>query len=286
MDRGAHCVYELTTKAKKDALVQENKNLQVQNAQLEASNEALERIKDEDSSILDILTNNGHIDEIIRRLRAGDERTSIAGWLHRQPELQAYMERTVEKQVSLNNIIENVEKRYQWSTSADASQITTHRWTEVTSSQPLIQHLFELYFTWVHPNHMLFAEGSFLESYHSGDGTYCSSALVNAICAMSCHLLDSPAPGVSPRDVKDSTKLRAGFMAQARSTLKPARRLSMPSLQAFSVMFLVDLSSGNARSAAGYLRCAADHLTAQGSADQDWTREYEITQWGIHTLNT
>jgi hypothetical protein len=281
-------LYELTTKAQKDRLVQEVVTLKQSNAELLALNEQLQTTQNDQAAILDILTYNGHVDEVIRRLQLGDEYHSIAAWLQRQPELHDIGHRRTETTVNqLYRVVELIESRFRLASPRDGGAGPVLAWTVVTRNQPLISHLFELYFTWVHPVHMLFSENAFLDCYHTGDATFCSTPLVNAICAMACHLLDVPAPGVSATDIKQSMKLRDAFMHQARSTLDiSSLRLSMPSLQALIVMFLVELSAGRARSATGYLRCAADNLSTPGSADEDWTREDEITQWGIHTLNT
>jgi len=61
-------------------------------------------------------------------------------------------------------------------------------WTAVTSDAAILEHLFRLYFTWVHPVHTLFNEHRFADSYRRHSEDYCSPVLVNALCAMACHL--------------------------------------------------------------------------------------------------
>jgi hypothetical protein len=70
--------------------------------------------------------------------------------------------------------------------------ISSFQWTSVTSDPALLDHLFQLYFSWVHPVHTLFSEGHFVDSYRRQSNQYCSSILVNSMCAMACHLCTNP----------------------------------------------------------------------------------------------
>ena len=263
---------------------QEHAGLQDEHSELKESNRDLEQLQHNQSVILDILTNNGHVEEIIGRLREGESQESIALWLQGHPELRQFIASISESDRHLIGVVSRVESMFEVSIPS-ASPTTSHRWTRVTQSETLIGHLFELYFTWVHPVHMLFPEVDFLESYRTGDEKYCSSALVNAICGMACHLLDSPVPGVTRRDVQDRMNLRNGFMDEARNILTVGPKLPMTSIQAFAVMFAADLSAGKARSAAGYLRCAADHIRTPSESDGGEIA-VQLSQWGVHTLNT
>ena len=290
--RNLRCLYEPHTKTHKDDLLreiesmrQEHAGLQDEHFELKETTKDLEQLQHSQSVILDILTNNGHVEEVIRRLRGGESQESIAVWLQGRPELRQFIASTSESDRHLIAVVSRVESLFEVrKTSSNPSEF--HRWTRVTQSETLIHHLFELYFTWVHPVHMLFPEVNFLESYRNGDEMYCSSALVNAICGTACHLLDSPVPGVASRDIQDRMNLRNGFMDEARNLLSPGPRLSMTSIQAFAVMFVADLSAGKARSAAGYLRCAADHIRAPSESVDTADAALQLSQWGIHTLNT
>ena len=290
--RALTCIYELHTKTHKDDLLREIESIRAEHADLrdehfdlQATNKNLEKLQHDQSIILDILTNNGHVNEVIKRLREGQSQDSVASWLRARPELSQFIATISESDRHLVAVVKRVESMYDIS-EVQLNPATHTQWTQVTQSDVLIRHLFELYFTWVHPIHMLFSEVDFLQSYRDGDQMFCSSALVNAICAMGCHLLDNPVPGITSRDLKDRLNLRDGFMDEARGLLRPKGSIPMTSIQAFSVMYLVDLSGGKARSASGYLRIAADHLrTPQESFE--YTEEYlQLSQWGIHTLNT
>ena len=215
----------------------------------------------------------------------GEARESVAEWLHSRPELQKYIQTITGSQQNILNVVSRVEDLYEDPSRPPGLEPLPHPWTKVTNSQILIRHLFELYFTWVHPVHMLFGEFDFLHSYYAGEETYCSRPLVNAICAMACHLLENPVPGVTDREVSDRMKLREAFMDEARYSIEIGSDLPLTSIQTFAVMYLVDLSSNKARRAAAYLRCSADNLKSTNFGKR--TEEVmELSQWGIHTLNT
>lgn len=292
-------MYELHTKTHKDDLLREIEEIKAEHAGLqEATNllqkdkDALQAKEDVQSVILDILENNGYKHEIVRRLRHGEPRESVASWLLGQPDLRKHLRSLPPSHQSILGLVQRVEDLYEADQGPAPPPVeTAHQWTQVTKSQTLIGHLFELYFTWVHPIHMLFSEVDFLASYHAGDDTYCSNPLTDAICAMACHLLDNPSPGSKPRDkdsisgYDDAIQLREAFMGEARSSLGPDTYTQMTSIQAFAIMFLSELSSGRARSATGYLRCAADHLKFS-KADGQSKEALELSYWGVHTLNT
>ncbi len=133
---------------------------------------------------------------------------------------------------------------------------------------------------------MLFSELDFKYSFRTNEGHYCSRALVNAICAMACHLLENEGAH-SPKlqgSIQDAATLREGFMNEARRHLTWNIYQEMTSVQAFAVMYLVEFSSSQARKALGYLRAAVENVT---SATKNQSVEaQEITAWGINTLNT
>ena len=278
--RELKCLYQPHTKIQKDDILNDLDSERERNGTLAEKNSSM-------SMILDILTNNGHVDEVIKRLRAKEDFESIARWLRTKPELRQYVERHSETSLSLMDVVKRVESLYSRA-NPDHVDGESHspavQWTRVAEGQALIDHLFELYFLWVHPHHMLFSETNFLDCYHRGDEKYCSSALVNAICAMGCHLLDRDVT-TSFRDVSDLEKLRLAFMQEARLAISPSDHQDFPTLQAFAVLFLAELSSGKARNAVTYLRCAADNILGQ-DANEDEDNVLELSRWGIHTLNT
>lgn len=239
-------------------------------------------------TILETIGSNGHDREIISKLRRGDSHQSIAEWLHRgNPDFAHGLEAPPTHR-RLIDVVKLYETQCQQddglsrqSSSPSAAEIP---WTKVTISHKLIGHLFDLYFTWVHPVHMLFSEIDFKHDFKETLHTNCSASLVNAICAMGCNLLESEDVG-DRRNRIDAATLRNGFMNEARATLDPSSYSYMTSVQTLAIMFLVELSSGKARKAIGYLRSAVDNLKTS-NGPQLSEKAHEITVWGLHTLNT
>lgn len=234
-----------------------------------------------------MIGSNGHDREIIRRLRAGESHQTIADWLVQEnPDFG-----TLDPESQSHRRLIDVVKVYEAQCSGDdglrrfSPSPSEIPWTQVSTSHKLIGHLFDLYFTWVHPIHMLFSELDFKHDFKNTLNTYCSSSLVNAICAMGCTLLESEAVSDSSRSRIDAATLRDGFMAEARENLKPDTYRQLTSTQTFGVMYLVELSSGRARNAAGYLRSAVENLqTIEVHSQSDEAKE--LTLWGLQTLNT
>lgn len=246
-------------------------------------------------TILKTIGSNGHDREIIRRLRRGDTHQSIAEWLHLEnPDFAQGLEGPITHR-RLIDVVKIYELQCQQddglsrhSPSPPDAEIP---WTKVTASHKLVGHLFDLYFTWVHPVHMLFSELDFKHDFRVKNQTNCSASLVNAICAMGCNLLESEDVG-ERRNRVDAATLRDGFMNEARAALTPSSYGYMTSVQTLAVMFLVELSSGKARKAIGYLRSAVDNLkpavdNLKNGDESSFSEEaHEITVWGLHTLNT
>lgn len=301
LGRNTTCIYEPHTKTHKDDLLREIEVLREDNAGLQGEKEGLQvatdHLKQKNQGlreasewmtfILDVLGSDGHDQEIIRRLQSGESHQIIASWLDSQPEVTSMLERIPASQHNLVEVIKRVEGQYQGAGGLKFprdTEATEWRWTAVTSSQKLVRHLVNLYLAWVHPVHMLFGEVKFLESFQNNDMSYCSPALVSAICAMASHLLDDLGDVAAERDV-DTAALRELFMDEARAGLVPDEYNRVTSVQAFGVMFLADLSSGKARKATGYLRAAVDSLKALDS-DSASPEILEILTWGLHSLNT
>ncbi|KAI4137433.1 MAG: hypothetical protein LQ341_005140 [Variospora aurantia] len=297
--RKLECHYEPHTKTHKESLLKEIASLRQDNTRLRQENEKVEGtasdLQHENKGlltlyewqriILDTIGRNGHDREIIQRLRAGETTQSIADWLCEQHPIKHTLHDVPEGSYGLVGIVDAFEEQLRQDDGqgrGKEADTLPFAWTAVSSSQTLLGHLFDLYFTWVHPVHMLFSEREFRASYAHRDETYCSSALVNAICAMACHMMD---PNDDTAGDVDVEKLTTGFMNQARHEVKPQNYMHLTSVQALAVMYLADLSSGKARSATGYLRASVEFLKAAELGQQS-AQAREISLWGIQTLNT
>ena len=154
------------------------------------------------------------------------------------------------------------------------------RWTTVTSDNAVLDHLFQLYFAWVHPVHTLFSEGRFVDSYKRQSVDFCSSTLVNAICAMACCLHTA-----TDGEVIDCDSLATKFSNAVRSSIDIEDN-SITTVQVFAVMFLVDSACADGLRASSYLNLAARGLSTvsalhvDGFADVCW-----ITSQGIRNLS-
>jgi hypothetical protein len=159
-------------------------------------------------------------------------------------------------------------------------RLDEQRWTTVTTDEAFVDHLMWLYFTWVHPIHMLFSEHHFLEDYKKRNNTYCSPSLVNAICAMGCcFLVDEHGNN------KEVQKWGDRFARQVRMQVEREKEMTTTSAVVYAVLFLVELSAGQARKAYSHLRLAVESLREVDKVN--WAADaFEITSFGVHTLNT
>ncbi|KAL8819497.1 MAG: hypothetical protein Q9223_002085 [Gallowayella weberi] len=286
------------SKTRKEYLLQEIANLKRDNSRLKSANrevsdaaadlqekhQGLQDLHEWQQIILDTIGRNGHDRDIITKLRGGESSEDIARWLCRQKPISSHLHIVPAHERGLVDIVDAFEHHYRREDGLGRdkrSDTLRLRWTEVTASQTLLGHLFDLYFTWVHPIHMLFSEVDFKNSFRENSDTYCSSALVNAICAMACHLVDAS----DLDDDVDIDALAAAFMNQARVEVLPQNYTRLTSVQALAVMYLADLSSCKARSATGYLRVSVEFLKA-AELDGQSLAAREISTWGIQTLNT
>ncbi|KAF2433479.1 hypothetical protein EJ08DRAFT_658016 [Tothia fuscella] len=154
------------------------------------------------------------------------------------------------------------------------------RWTRVTPAEGLVDHLMYLFFTWVHPIHMLFSEHHFLEDYKAGRDIYCSSTLVNAICAMGCFFLID-----ENSNTQEARKLMVKFGDQVRRQVELEEKMTATSIVVYSLLFLIELGGGQARKAYSHLRLAAESLRDMDKSS--WAVDaVEITVSGVSALNT
>ena len=258
-------------------MVREIQRLQRKNEYLEEEKDSLGEKNGWIEKIMHSLKDDGHGTEIISRLKRGESHQAIADWLGRPlvgSDVQA-MSPTTENQISQaidqyhRNLVENHDPRY---------------WTNVSTEAELIEHLIKLYFTWIHPVHMLFDEEHFMASFKNCSDVYCSSALVNIICAMSCHLVHNA--GYDDEQMKSGiASLRTQFVNESRSLMKHADYGKMTSIQTYAIMFLVEIGSGHGLIASSHLRLAVENLIGKQTSEQSSEAE-EMAAWGILTLHT
>ena len=133
---------------------------------------------------------------------------------------------------------------------------------------------------------MLFDEGHFMRSFKNCTDIYCSSALVNAVCATSCHLLGLD----DTQDNDEQTKiaildLKNRFLQEAQCLMKDAVPDKMTTIQTWALTFLIELGSGNGLMGSSHLRLACEMLVAKRDSEQA-AEASEIASWGIMSLYT
>jgi len=220
--------------------------------------------------ILQALSTEEKVPEILDRLKNGDSYESIVEGLGRSP---------IED-------LENLSPRTSQHSTFDVSDhemggtSTSTNWTTVTSDTAVLDHLFQLYFAWVHPVHTLFSEGRFVDNYKRQSNNYCSSVLVNAICAMACHLHSG-----TGTDEVDFVRLGEEFSDAVRNSINSEER-SVTTIQAFAVMFLVDCSRANGLRASSYLRVAINNLpNVDYQESEGFIEVWKNTVRGVQNLN-
>lgn len=197
--------------------------------------------------ILQSLTLDDKLTDTVDRLKQGDSYESIVDWLGRNPK---EAEGETSPRISLTSAYERESDHEMAGTS-----VTPFTWTSVISDGAVLDHLFQLYFTWVHPVHTLFSESHFIDSRMQQSERFCSSVLVNAICAMACHL-----HSVSEADEIDYEQLGIDFADAVRTQIDPDDR-NITTTQALGVMFLLDCARGKGLRGSCYLEMAKSSLT-------------------------
>lgn len=111
------------------------------------------------------------------------------------------------------------------------------RWTNVTNDHELIQHLVSLYFSWHHPLNPCFSESKFRRDMASGEESYCSSSLVNAICAIGC-LFPSGDQELSKQD--DDSTIGTNFFEESVKLLNRDHSRKMTTIATTSLLSFLE----------------------------------------------
>lgn len=262
-----HCAYEIHVKHQKEEMVKQIRDF--------AAHEQLTR-----KILSAIASRSEQTPKIIQLLQEGEPLATIvqsmSGSAYGSPDM--LMEDRFSPRPST----------YQHSAVGSPSQEATgafegFQWTTVTPDPKIFEHLFSLYFSWVHPVHTLFKEGAFVDSYRNNSEMHCSHVLVNAICAVACQMHTKQASLESHVDYGILGKL---FMDAARAMVRPEAE-DLTTVQALGIMFLVDYSHGRGLRASMYLRIATKILSRMKSPIQDYSLEnsFNVTLCGIQNLN-
>jgi hypothetical protein len=257
-------VYETHVKYAKEELVKKVNQLQEQIKQLEEEDHLAKQI-------LRALSAAEQVPEIIDRLQKGDAYKSITEWLDHSLSTDSDTPPPMKSQYSISEDSDH---------EIGSPDLTYDVWTSVVSDSATIDHLLQIYFEFVHPVHPLFNKDHFFDCHTRHSDSFCSSILINALCAMACHL-HSRTNATEP----EFEELGLKFSDSVRSEIDALDR-SVTTIQTFAVMFLVDLFRSNALRAASYLKTASNILTRVETSEAAGFREvlYDTVR-GLHNLN-
>jgi len=267
------CHYEVHVKTVKEEMIRRIKSLEQQNAELQGSMREKQQWVE---SLVHALAQDERGAEAIERLKSGQSYEQLAVWLGRPP-----FENLHRLSPASETLLTNTVKKYENAMPvASIDGEMTARWTNVTSNDGVLHHLMALYFTWIHPVHMLFSEKHFMASFRNADHTYCTPVLVNLMCAMGCFLLVDEGG-----DEKDAKRLGARFLEQVYRNIATEDQRKPTFATTYAMLFLVELSAGQARKAASHLRLAVESLHKADTTNFA-PEAFEIVSWGVRTTNT
>ncbi|KAI9710090.1 MAG: hypothetical protein M1820_002892 [Bogoriella megaspora] len=270
------CHYEVHVKTIKEDMVRRIKNLEQRNADLEDSmRERTHWIQ----SLLQELHNDEAGQETLRRLRDGQTYEQITHWLGRPP-IPDIDNLSPQTEFQLSSVVRKYEAAMPDYSNPFDNINQLAQWTKVTNDSKLVHHLMLLYFAWFHPIHMVFSEKHFVQGVSNEDEVHCSAALVNAICALGCFVLQDHGG-----DDKDAIALAGRFLSAAQEEIKTEDRSKITYSSSYALIFLVELSLGQARRASSHLRLAVESLNRVDKTICS-QEAFEVAYWGIHTLNT
>ena len=164
-------------------------------------------------------------------------------------------------------------------------------WFRQPQDAEFVEHLLNLYFSWVQPVYHVFPRDLFLRDMGHGRTDNCSAMLVNAIMALACHYSDRAAARTDP-----SNPATAGdeYFAEAKRILDLEDKSCLTTVQALGIMATRECSQG--RESNGYqysgrcVRMAVElglHLSIVGSGLRSAESEArKITFWGVFNLET
>lgn len=253
-------------------LQKENESLEVEKERIDVKNGWIEQ------TLIRSLEQDKKGTQILKRLKRGQTLQQTAEWLVRPSRAIRDLSPTSGDKADEaliryhDQLIEDQDPRY---------------WTNVTSDPALIHHLVRLYLVWIHPVHMLFDQTNFMASFKKCEDAYCSAALVNAICAMSCHLYHGANLDQDKQHAQEEIdSLRTTFMEEVYSNLKEGDYNKMTVIQTYAILFLVELGCGNGQLATSHLRLATEScFDKQQEAEQNPDSE-GVAASGVLTLHT
>ncbi|KAF2098612.1 hypothetical protein NA57DRAFT_56266 [Rhizodiscina lignyota] len=264
--RAEHCIYDYDESDRSLTFLRENvENLAEERTALESMLRTLQTDSEDAAS------------EIFRRLRTGTDLYTLAHQVHASKALTevgaAASSGSPSSTLSRLDQYEQLVRAITFSTPTELEEIafrlvkstgshnalppsadpersetprlhTYQRWTSITHDEGFIEHLFLIYFSWQHTFFQNFPEELFRADYASGQTAYCSSLLVNSICAAGCLLSRKPEARQNPEDFSTAG---VHFYSAALAELGEFRRPSICRVAALALLAHFEGARGHLR---------------------------------------
>ncbi|KAL4972041.1 hypothetical protein BDW66DRAFT_155078 [Aspergillus desertorum] len=198
----------------------------------------------------------------------------IRFYIDQQPDLRQTLEplEVCGQQAELPRLIVDARKP----SDVPRFSVPARPWTSVIDDDDLVSRLISSWFTWVHPMCNFIDRDLFIRDMQSASlsASYCSPFLVNVILSDAC--------AYSADDLSD---LRTNLYTESKQLLdKEEGRISLPTVQALSVLWMCAATTGRHRQAwiiGGQLAYSARELSASCHPPAD---QVNRTSWGIFNL--
>lgn len=164
-------------------------------------------------------------------------------------------------------------------------------WFRVPQDAEFVEHLLNLFFSWVHPFYCFLSRDHFLYDMGRGRTDHCSAMLVNALLSFACHYSDRPSARADPGNPATAGD---AYFAEAKRLLNQSERACVTTVQALGIMSARECSQG--RDSNGYqlagrcVRMALElglHLSTMASGLRPSEVESrKVTFWGVFNLET
>lgn len=236
-------------------------------------NEEQKRRIEQLEAIIHALGSDEYTSGIIERVRKGDTYESIASWAQRS------------LSHPLITLSPQSQQRFNRMLGGDDPNRALTFWTNVGEDPDMIHHLIRLYLTWIQPAHALLDQERFLASFWACSDHDCSSALVNAICAMGC-LLDNDRRQDQRQRRRLMRTLHGQFLRETHDHMRDFEEdQTTPYIQTLAIIFLIGVADGDGRRAQSYLRLAVESLMRKEGPGA-LSNSCDIVPWGIVSLHT
>jgi hypothetical protein len=129
-----------------------------------------------------------------------------------------------------------------FSVNEDAGQSQTDDWTTFGLGKPYMKQLFEALATWDCLPFFIISETPFLQAFEAAAGQFCSSALVNALLALSIRVVIETVDNTEPP--ANCLRSKQAFDTAEEILRKCGRPKHLPDIQALGILSIYEISCG------------------------------------------